>query len=93
MKSYPDMVLTVQGIDHERISCEAKKNTAGLVATKIMSALKRREGLRIDLIKGDSPPQTNNPFFFRRRHSWCEHCKLNRQFRVCALDVVGSIEA
>jgi homoserine kinase len=45
------ITLDIHGAD-ESISREPKKNTAGLAATIILDAMKRNEGLRIDLKKG-----------------------------------------
>jgi len=44
--------MTVQGVDHELVPGESKKNTAGLVASIILEAAGSREGLKINLIKG-----------------------------------------
>ena len=46
------MMVTLEGVDHEQVSMEVQKNTAGLVASVVMDAMKKEEGLKIKLIKG-----------------------------------------
>jgi homoserine kinase len=46
------VTITVEGVDHERVSTGVQNNTAGLVAGMVMDAMKNREGMRIRLIKG-----------------------------------------
>jgi len=44
--------VSVEGLGYERLSTDLQKNTAGLVASTVMDAMKRDEGLKIRLIKG-----------------------------------------
>ena len=44
--------VSVEGTGYERLSTEVQKNTAGLVASTVMDAMKKEEGLEIKLIKG-----------------------------------------
>lgn len=44
--------VDVQGINHELVSVEAKKNTAGLIACKILEGTGSSRGLKINLTKG-----------------------------------------
>jgi len=46
------LTVSVEGIDAKRVSTVVQKNTAGFVASMMMEAMNRREGLRIRLIKG-----------------------------------------
>jgi homoserine kinase len=46
------LTLTVEGVDHERVSTAVQKNAAGLVAKTVMDTMKKKGGLRIKLIKG-----------------------------------------
>ena len=44
--------VSVEGLGYERLSIDPQRNTAGLVASTIMDAMKRDDGLKIRLIKG-----------------------------------------
>lgn len=46
------LTVTVEGVDAERVSTLVEKNTAGVVASMVMKAMNRREGLKIRLTKG-----------------------------------------
>jgi homoserine kinase len=46
-----ELTMTVQGVDHERVSKEPEKNTAGFVASMILTAIKSDQGLNIKLTK------------------------------------------
>jgi len=46
------LTMTVQGVDHERVSKEPEKNTAGFVANALLTAIKCNRGLKIKLTKG-----------------------------------------
>jgi homoserine kinase len=45
------LTMTVQGVDHEQVSKDPEKNTAGLVANIILTAIKSDRGLKIKLTK------------------------------------------
>jgi homoserine kinase len=48
----PSQSVSVEGLGYERLSTEVQKNTAGLVASMVMDAMERDQGLKIRLIKG-----------------------------------------
>jgi len=50
--SEPGQIVSVEGLGHERLSTEVQRNTAGLVASMVMDAMQRDQGVKIKLIKG-----------------------------------------